>query len=102
MAPSDCLWLFFQVLHGVHQKKERNKSSTMKGGCLKTTTSFKINPQPTSNPQSSFTLLPDQNDQNTINLDPIKDSAPNVISLNIRSLTITDNSVKLKRIFKMA
>ena len=36
-----------------------------------------------------------------INLDPIKDSALNVISLNIRSLTITDNSVKLKRIFNL-
>ena len=34
-------------------------------------------------------------------MDPIKDSALNVISLNIRSLTITDNSVKLKRIFKL-
>ena len=60
-----------------------------------------INPQQTSNPQSSFTLLPDQNDQNKINLVPIKDSALNVISLNIRSLTITESSVKLKRIFKM-
>ena len=60
-----------------------------------------INPQPSTNPQSSFTLLPDQNDQSKINLDPIKDSALNVISLNIRSLTITDSSVKLKRIFKL-
>ena len=34
-------------------------------------------------------------------MDPIKDSALNVISLNIRSLTITENSVKLKRIFKL-
>ena len=34
-------------------------------------------------------------------MDPIKDSALNVISLNIRSLTITDNSVKLKRIFNL-
>ena len=34
-------------------------------------------------------------------MDPIKDSALNIISLNIRSLTIKENSVKLKRIFKL-
>jgi len=48
-----------------------------------------------------LTLLPDQNNPSKINLDPIKDSALNVISLNIRSLSITDNSVKLKRIFNL-
>ena len=34
-------------------------------------------------------------------MDAIKDSALNIISLNIRSLTIKENSVKLKRIFKL-
>ena len=72
----------------------------MKGGCLKNTPPFRtINPQPTIYPQSNFTPLPDQNNPSKINLDPIKDSALNIISLNIRSLTIKENSVKLKRIF---
>ena len=60
-----------------------------------------INPHPTNPPQSNFTLLPDQNNSSEINLDPIKDSALNIISLNIRSLTIKENSVKLKRIFNL-
>merc|ERR1711947_25611 len=44
---------------------------------------------------------PDQIDHNNVNLAPIKDSALNIISLNTRSLTIAEKSVKLKRIFKM-
>ena len=67
----------------------------------KHTSFLTINPQQTINPQSNFTPLPDLNNPSKINLDPIKDSALNVISLNIRSLTITDNSVKLKRLFNL-
>ena len=34
-------------------------------------------------------------------MDPIKDSALNIVSLNIRSLTIKEDSIKLKRLFKL-
>ena len=34
-------------------------------------------------------------------MDPIKDSALKIISLNIRSLTIKEDSVRLKRILKL-
>ena len=60
-----------------------------------------INPHPTNLPQSSFTLLPDPNNASKIKLDPIKDSALNICSLNIRSLTIKEDSIKLKRLFKL-
>ena len=60
-----------------------------------------IDPHPTIFPQSSLTLLPDQNNASKINLDPIKDSALNIVSLNIHSLTIKEDSIKLKRIFKL-
>ena len=76
----------------------------MKEGCLKTTQlslNNTINPHPTILPQSNFTLLPDQNNSSKTNLDPIKDSALNIISLNIRSLTIKEDSIKLKRLFKL-
>ena len=48
-----------------------------------------INPHPTYLPKSNFSLLPDQNNARKDELDPIKDSALNIISLNIRSLTLT-------------
>ena len=60
-----------------------------------------INPHPTNLPQSNFTLLPDLNNARKDELDPIKDSALNIISLNIRSLTIKEDSIKLKRLFKL-
>ena len=60
-----------------------------------------INPHPTNLPQSNFTLLPDLNNARKDELDPIKDSALNIISLNIRSLTIKEDSIKLKRLFRL-
>ena len=103
-TPSICLWLISQVLHSTYCLKEKKTTSTMKEGCLKTTQlspNKTINPHPTTLPQSNFTLLPELKNSSKINLDPIKDSALNIISLNIRSLTIKEDSVKLKRIFKL-
>ena len=58
-----------------------------------------INPHPNIFPQTPFELLPDPNKTSTIKTDPtnIKDSAINVCTLNIRSLTIKEDSIKLKR-----
>ena len=52
-----------------------------------------INPHPNNLPQSTSTLLPDPNNTSKIKLDPIKDSALNICSLNIRSLTIKEDSI---------
>ena len=62
-----------------------------------------INPHPNIFPQTPFELLPDPNKTSTIKTAPknIKDSAINVCTLNIRSLTIKEDSIKLKRLFKL-
>ena len=74
--------------------------------CLKNTLTFPV----VINPQSYDSTNPynyDQNpDPNYSNLNKEvpnkqKDSAINVCSLNIRSLTIKEDSVKLKRLFKL-
>ena len=95
---------WFQVPHSTYCLTEKKTTSTLKEGCLKNTLlspNKTINPHPTTLPKSNFTLLPELKNSSKINLDPIKDSALNIISLNIRSLTIKEDSVKLKRIFKL-
>ena len=74
--------------------------------CLKNTLTFPV----VINPQSYESVHPCDDDEYQ---DPIysnlnkevplkqKDSAINVCSLNIRSLTIKEDSVKLKRLFKL-
>ena len=77
----------------------------MKRRVPKNTQTFQktINPHPNILPQSSSELLPDPNKTSKIKMDPIniKDSAVNVCTLNIRSLTIKEDSIKLKRLFKL-
>ena len=85
--------------------KERKRFSAMKRRVPKNTQTFHktINPHPNNLPQSTSELLPDPNKASTIKLDPIKikDSAVNICLLNIRSLTIKEDSINLKRLFKL-
>ena len=85
--------------------KERKRFSAMKRRVPKNTQTFhkKINPHPKNLPQSTSELLPDPNKASTNKLDPIiiKDSAVNICSLNIRSLTIKEDSIKLKILFTL-
>ena len=102
-APFVCLWLFSSTSRYPPVEGKENDFHD-EGRVPKNHSTFfnkTINPHPTILPQSNFTLLPDQNNASKIKLDPIKDSALNIVSLNIRSLTIKENSVKLKRIFKL-
>ena len=78
------------------------------GGCLKILKlllkKIIINYHPTTSPNTSLNLqYPDPNKTSTTKTVPynIKDSAINVCTLNIRSLTIKEDSIKLKRLFKL-
>ena len=88
-APFVCPLLISSISQ--YQLPERKKTtSTLKRGVPKITQLFintTINPHLTNLPQSSSNA--------------IKDSALNIVSLNIRSLTIKEDSIKLKRLFSL-
>ena len=95
---------FTQV--SVSTEYEWKRFPQWRGECLKTLKLFKkiINPHPNISIDPSTQLQhPDPNKTSTINTVPFKqkDSAINVCTLNIRSLTIKEDSIKLKRLFKL-
>jgi len=83
------------------------KISAMKRRVPKNTQTLQelmINPHPNTSITSLTQLQhPDPNKTYTINTVPYKqsDSAINVCTLNIRSLTIKEDRIKLKRLFKL-
>ena len=88
--------------------KEWKRFPQWTGGCLKTLKLFIkkiiINSHPNTSPNTSSNLQhPDPNKTSTTKTVPNnrKDLAINVCMLNIRFLPISEDSIKLKRLFKL-